>query len=194
MSVASLLNSGALFCLIHPAGTLVITARHLKLRKGNVFTGVCLFTWGSTFLQCHVQAHPLPTTADPLLRQTFLPPKADPSLRRQTLLCPKADPITPPPLYGQQVNGTRPTGMHTCFCLRIIISVNSVSCLQCKSVGISGVFFTHAASPSVLDKLILLSQNFPFERINSLQCYELTRRYSHLLFTQISPLTCAVYL
>ena len=26
-----------------------------------------------------------------------------------------------------------------------------------------------------------LSRNFPFERINSLQCYELTRRYSHLL-------------
>ena len=33
----------------------------------------------------------------------------------------------------------------------------------------------------------------PFERINSLQCYELTRRWCHLLFTQISPLTYAVY-
>ena len=30
--------------------------------------------------------------------------------------------------------------------------------------------------------------------INSLQCYELTRRYSHLLFIEISPLTYAVYL
>ena len=37
-------------------------------------------------------------------------------------------------------------------------------------------------------------RKFPFERNNSLQCYELTRRYSNLLFTQISPLTYAVYL
>ena len=36
---------------------------------------------------------------------------------------------------------------------------------------------------------INLSRNFPFECITSLQCCELTRRYSHLLFTQISPLT-----
>ena len=43
-------------------------------------------------------------------------------------------------------------------------------------------------------KLHTLSRNFPFEHINSLLCYELTRRYSHLLFTQISPLTYAVYL
>ena len=39
-----------------------------------------------------------------------------------------------------------------------------------------------------------LSRNFPFERINSLQCYDMTRRCSPLLFTQISPLTYAVYL
>ena len=38
-----------------------------------------------------------------------------------------------------------------------------------------------------------LSRNFPFERINRLQCYELTRRYSHLLFTQILPLTYVVH-
>ena len=42
--------------------------------------------------------------------------------------------------------------------------------------------------------LMSLSWNFPFECINRLQCYELIRRYSHLLFTQISPLTYAVYL
>ena len=45
-----------------------------------------------------------------------------------------------------------------------------------------------------LNSKIDLSRIFPFECINSLQCYELTRRYSHLLFIQISPLTYAVYL
>ena len=39
-----------------------------------------------------------------------------------------------------------------------------------------------------------LSRNFPFEHINSFQCYKLTRRCSYLLFRQISPLTYAVYL
>ena len=45
-------------------------------------------------------------------------------------------------------------------------------------------------------KLGNLSRNVPFKCINILQCYELTRRRSHLdlLFTQISPLTYAVYL
>ena len=58
-------------------------------------------------------------------------------------------------------------------------------------------FFTSGAHPCCQCKQavrILLSRNCPFERINSLQWCELTRRYSHLLFTQISPLTYAVYL
>ena len=43
-------------------------------------------------------------------------------------------------------------------------------------------------------ELPYLSRNFSFERISSFQCYELTRRYSHLHFTQISLLTYATYL
>ena len=39
------------------------------------------------------------------------------------------------------------------FCLKMTISVNSVSGIQCKSMAIS--VFTHADSTSVLDKLIL---------------------------------------
>ena len=42
--------------------------------------------------------------------------------------------------------------------------------------------------------MAILSWNIHFECIYSLQCYELTWRYSHLLFTQISPLSYAVYL
>ena len=52
----------------------------------------------------------------------------------------------------------------------------------------------HAWEPYVFTDTFILSRNFPFERINSLQCYELTRRCSPLLFAQISPLTYVVYL
>ena len=60
------------------------------------------------------------------------------------------------------------------------------------SVPSGGCFSPHSSLATLIH--VTLSRNFPFERINSLQCYELTRRYSHLLFTQISPLTYAVYL
>ena len=61
---------------------------------------VILFTEGSAFPQCHGKADP--SECNPL-----------PPFRRQTLpLCQDTDTN---PGYGQQVGGTQPTGMHTCF-------------------------------------------------------------------------------
>ena len=64
-----------------------------KLRKGNVFTGVCLSRdWGSA-----------PGTISPW--DCTLPHHAPPQL-----LPPGCSHHT----YGQQVSGTHPTGMHSC--------------------------------------------------------------------------------
>ena len=57
----------------------------MNLREGNIFTGVCLFTVGSAFSQCHGAGRP--------------------PLRRKT----------PPTRYGQLADGTHLIGMHIHF-------------------------------------------------------------------------------
>ena len=60
--------------------------------------------------------HPPPPGADtspdqtPHPRGNRHPPRPDPHPRKQT------------PAYGQRMAGTHPTGMHSCFVLRIILS------------------------------------------------------------------------
>ena len=84
--------------------------------QGNVFTGVCLSTGGEgVCLSACWDATP-PDQADPppgpgrspQTRQTP-PDQADPPRTRQT------PPGKQTPAYGLRVAGTHPTGMHSCY-------------------------------------------------------------------------------
>ena len=92
---------GAYRCLFLPPTT--------KLQQGNVFTPVCH--------SVHRGSGRPPQEQTPRLAADTLP-GADTPLGADTL--PGADPPQPPRAvhagrYGQQVDGTHPTGMHTCL-------------------------------------------------------------------------------
>ena len=86
----------------HAAGMLTCNCRQLLLRKGNVFTSICHSVHSGG--RCTPPGRHLPPTqADPT-RQT--PPRTDtPHLRRPA------------------VDGTHPTGMHSCFILNSSTSI-----------------------------------------------------------------------
>ena len=70
--------------------------------QGNVFTGVCLSTGGRVSASVHAGIPPPRTRQIP-------PDQADPPGTRQT------PPGKQTPAYGLRVAGTHPTGMHSCY-------------------------------------------------------------------------------
>ena len=95
-------------CSGHRSCKVIFYRPQTKLRDGNVFTRVCLFTGGSAFPQCYgAGKHPLyaDTPSQLLPRQTSAPPPHPEGTSCQ---------------YGHPVGGAHPTGMHTCLKLCLL--------------------------------------------------------------------------
>ena len=107
-----------------------------KLGQGYVFTRVCDSVHRGGLPQCML-GYSIPPQSRHHPRSR-LPPGSRP---------PGADPPEQTPLgavhagrYGQQVGGTHPTGMHTCFALEIVKTPDNLCYFDSKSI-LSVIFY-----------------------------------------------------
>ena len=174
------MNVSILIKFQHPTGTSVSTARKRSLGQGNVFTGVCLST-GGLCPSMHHRSLDQGVCPGGSLSMGLCPVGSLPwgglcpgglclGVSVQGGLCPgrvsvRETPWTETHPVWSQAGSMHPTGMHSCLCLKMTVTVNSVSHLLCKYIGIS-FFLSHADSTSdkLHDKLIL-AQNMYFSVI-----------------------------